>query len=216
MLFKTFTDLANSPLGEENEELEKILLELAVRFGTTKIGIRDIKKILSVVHEVHHTMKDSRKESLETLMTYPSRQVGKSWTNQIMSIWRLQAPNLIPISAVSTPSLQKPQSFSLPTISDLPNLTYPSDVVIRNVFRIMFETDAWDYLVLDDRLEKHIFILKSNASSHTMKVSDDPAERWRKHYDHRMGELLEIWSEMLDKIAEKKMKLLKNMKKEKS
>ena len=212
MLFKTFTDLANSPLGEENEELEKILLELAVRFGTTKIGIRDIKKILSLVHEVHHTMKDSRKESLETLMTYPSRQVGKNWTNQIMSIWRLQAPNLIPISAVSTPSLQKPQSFSLPTISDLPNLTYPSDVVIRNVFRIMFETDAWDYLVLDDRLEKHIFISKSNASSHTMKVSDDPAERWRKHYDNRMGELLEIWSEMLDKIAEKKMKLLKSMK----
>ena len=216
MLFKTFTDLTNSPLGEENEELEKILLELAVRFGTTKIGIRDIKKILSLVHEVHHTMKDSREESLETLMSYPSRQVGKSWTNQIMSIWRLQAPSLIPVSAVSTPSLQKPQSFSLPTISDLPNLSYPSDVVIRNVFRIMFETDAWDYLVLDDRLEKHIFILKSNASSHTMKVSDDPAERWRKHYDRRMGDLLEIWSEMLDKIVEKKMKLLKNMKKEKS
>ena len=212
MLFKTFTDLANSPLGEENEELEKILLELAVRFGTTKIGIRDIKKILSLVHEVHHTMKDSREESLETLMSYPSRQVGKSWTNQIMSIWRLQAPSLIPVSAVSTPSLQKPQSFSLPTISDLPNLSYPSDVVIRNVFRIMFETGAWDYLVLDDRLEKHIFILKSNASSHAMKVFDDPAEKWRKHYDNRMGELLEIWSEMLDKTAEKKMKLLKSMK----
>ena len=31
-----------------------------------------------------------------------------------------------------------------------------------------------------------------------------------------MGDLLEIWSEMLDKIVEKKMKLLKNMKKEKS
>ena len=39
-----------------------------------------------------------------------------------------------------------------------------------------------------------------------MKVSDNPAERWRKHYDHRMGELLEIWSEMLDKIADKKKK----------
>lgn len=216
MLFKTFIDLANSPLGEENEELEKILLELAVKFGTTEIGIRDIKKILSLVHEVHHTMKDSREESLEILMTYPSRQVGKSWANQIMSTWRLRAPSLIPISAVSTPSLQKPQPFSLPTIVDLPNLSYPSDVVIRNVFRIMFETDAWDYLVLDDRLEKHIFILKSNASSHTMKVFDDPAERWRKHYDRRMGDLLEIWSEMLDKIAEKKMKLLKSMKKEKS
>lgn len=216
MLFKTFTDLANSPLGEENEELEKILLELAVRFGTTKIGIRDIKKILSLMHEVHHTMKDSRDGPVEISMIYPSRQVGKSWTNQLMSIWRLQAPSLIPISAVSTPSLQKPQSFSLPTINDLPNLSYPSDVVIKNVFRIMFETDAWDHLVLDDRLEKHIFILKSNAGSHTMKVSDDPAERWRKHYDNRMGELLEIWSEMLDKIAEKKMKLLKSMKKEKS
>ena len=212
MLFKTFTDLANSPLGEENEELEKILLELAVRFGTTKIGIRDIKKILSLVHEVHHTMKDSRDGPVEISMIYPSRQVGKSWTNQIMSIWRLQAPNLIPISAVSTSNLAKPQSISLPTINDLPNLSYPSDVVIKNVFRIMFETNAWDHLVLDHRLEKHIFILKSNASSHTMKVSDDPAERWRKHYDHRMGELLEIWSEMLDKITEKKMKLLKSMK----
>ena len=212
MLFKTFTDLANSPLGEENEELEKILLELAVRFGTTKIGIRDIKKILSLVHEVHHTMKDSRDGPVEISMIYPSRQVGKSWTNQLMSIWRLQAPNLIPISAVSTSNLAKPQSISLPTINDLPNLSYPSDVVIKNVFRIMFETNAWDHLVLDHRLEKHIFILKSNASSHTMKVSDDPAERWRKHYDHRMGELLEIWSEMLDKITEKKMKLLKSMK----
>lgn len=212
MLFKTFTDLANSPLGEENEELEKILLELAVRFGTTKINIRDIKKILSLVHEVHHTMKDSREESLEISMTYPSLQVGKSWTNHIMSIWRSQALSLIPISAVSTPILQKPQSFSLPTINDLPNLSYPSDVIIKNVFRIMFETDAWDHLVLDHRLEKHIFILKSNASSHTVKVFDDPAERWRKHYGNRMGELLEIWSEMLDKIVEKKMKLLKNMK----
>ena len=212
MLFKTFTDLTNSPLGEENEELEKILLELAVRFGTTKISIRDIKKILSLVHKVHHTMKDSREVAVEISMIYPSRQVGKSWTNQLMSIWSLQAPSLIPTSAVSTPSLAKPQSISLPTISDLPNLSYPSDVVIRNVFRIMFESDAWDYLVLDDRLEKHIFILKSNASSHTMKVSDDLAERWRKHYDNRMGELLEIWSEMLDKIVEKKMKLLKSMK----
>ena len=212
MLFKTFTDLANSPLGEENEELEKILLELAVRFGSTKISIRDIKKILSLVHEVHHTTKDSREGAVEISMIYPSRQVGKSWTNQIMSIWRLQAPNLIPISAVSTSNLAKPQSISLPTINDLPNLSYPSDVVIKNVFRIMFETNAWDHLVLDHRLEKHIFILKSNASSHTMKVSDDPAERWRKHYDHRMGELLEIWSEMLDKIVEKKMKLLKSMK----
>ena len=215
-MFKTFTDLANSPLGEENEELEKILLELAIRFGTTKISIRDIKKILSLVHKVHHTMKDARDGPGESSMIYPSRQVGKSWTNQLMSIWRLQASSLIPTSAVSTSSLAKPQSISLPTISDLPNLSYPSDVVIRNVFRIMFETNAWDYLVLDDRLEKHIFILKSNASSHTMKVSDDQAERWRKHYDNRMGELLEIWSEMLDKIVEKKMKLLKSMKKEKS
>lgn len=212
MLFKTFTDLANSPLGEENEELEKILLELAVRFGTSKLGIRDIKKILSLVHEVYHTMKDTREKPPEVSMTYPSRQVGKSWTYHIMSIWRLQAPSLIPTSAISTPSLQKPQPLSLPTISDLPNLSYPSDVIIKNVFGIMFETDAWDHLVLDDRLEKHIFILKSNASSYTMKVSNDPAERWRKHYDHRMGELLEIWSEMLDKIAEKKMKLFKNMK----
>ena len=212
MMFKTFIDLANSPLGEENEELEKILLELAVRFGTTKIGIRDIKKILSLVHEVHHTMEDSREVPIEISMSYPSRQVGKTWINHIMSIWRLQSPSLISTSAVSTPSLQKPQSFSLPTINDLPNLSYPSDVVIRNVFRIMFETDAWNHLVLDDRLEKHVFILKSNASLHTMKISDDPAERWRKHYDRRMGDLLEIWSEMLDKIAEKKMKLLKNMK----
>lgn len=206
MLFKTFTDLANSPLGEENEELEKILLELAVRFGTTKIGIRDIKKILSLVHEVHHTMKDSREGPLEISMIYSGRQVGKSSANWITSIWRLQAPNLIPISAVSTPSLIKPQSVSLPTISDLPNLSYPSDVVIKNVFRIMFETDAWDHLVFDERLERHVFCLKTNASSRTMKVSDDLAERWRKHYDHRMGELLEIWSEMLDKIADKKKK----------
>ena len=86
MLFETFTDLTNSPLGEENEELEKILLELAVRFGTTKISIRDIKKILSLVHEVHHTMKDSREGAVEISMIYPSRQVGKSWTNQLMSI----------------------------------------------------------------------------------------------------------------------------------
>ena len=210
MWFKTFIDLAKSPLGEEDEEIEKILIELDVKFGTSKIGIRDVKKILSLVHEVHHTMKDSRKESLEILMTYPNQQVSKSW--QIMSIWRLQAPSLVPISAVSTLSSQNPQPFYLPTVNDLPNLSYPSDVVIKNVFRIMFETDVWDHLVLDDRLEKHVFILKTNASSHIMNVSNDPDERWRKHYDNRMGELLEIWSEMLDKITEKKMKLLKSMK----
>ena len=210
MWLKTFIDLAKSPLGEEDEEIDKILIELDVKFGTSKIGIRDVKKILSLVHEVHHTMKDSREESLEILMTYPNQQVSESW--QIMSIWRLQAPSLVPISAVSTLSSQNPQPFYLPTVNDLPNLSYPSDVIIKNVFRIMFETDVWDHLVLDNRLEKHVFILKTNASSHTMNVSNDPAERWRKHYDNRMGELLEIWSEMLDKITEKKMKLLKNMK----
>ena len=113
MLFKTFTDLANSPLGEENEELEKILLELAVRFGITKIGIRDIKKILSLVHEVHHTMKDSREEPLEISIAYPSRQIGKSSANSITSIWRYQVPGLIAKSTISTPSLKKPQPFSL-------------------------------------------------------------------------------------------------------
>ena len=45
-----------------------------------------------------------------------------------------------------------------------------------------------------------------------MKVFDGPAEKWRKHCGNRMGELLEIWSEMLDKTADKKMKLLKSMK----
>ena len=216
MMFKTFTDLANSPLSEEDEDLEKILLEFAVKFGTTKIGIRDIKKILSLVHEVHHTMNDSREEPLEISIAYPSRQIGKSSANSITSIWRYQVPSLIAKSTISTPSLKKPQPFSLPTISDLPNLSYPSDAVIKNVFRIMFETDAWDHLVLDDRLEKHVSILRTNASSHINKVSDDPDEKWRKNYDHRMGDLLEIWSEMLDKIAEKRMKLLKIMKKEKS
>ena len=216
MMFKTFPDIANSPLSEEDEDLEKILLEFAVKFGTTKIGIRDIKKILSLVHEVHHTMNDSREEPLEISIAYPSRQIGKSSANSITSIWRYQVPGLIAKSTISTPSLKKPQPFSLLTISDLPNLSYPSDAVIKNVFRIMFETDAWDHLVLDDRLEKHVSILRTNASSHIKKVSDDPDEKWRKNYDHRMGDLLEIWSEMLDKIAEKKMKLLKNMKKEKS
>ena len=212
MRFKTFIDLANSPLGEEDSEIEKILIELDVKFGTSKIGIRDIKKILSFVHEAHHTVKDTRESHLMTSMIYPGGKLGKSKTNSIMSIWRLQAPSLFPISAVSTLSSQNPQPFYLPTVNDLPNLSYPSDVVIKNVFRIMFETDVWDNLVLDDRLEKHVFILKTNASSHTMNVSNDPDERWRKHYDNRMGELLEIWSEMLDKITEKKMKLLKSMK----
>ena len=31
MLFKTFIDLVDSPLGEEDEELEKILIELEVK-----------------------------------------------------------------------------------------------------------------------------------------------------------------------------------------
>ena len=165
MWFKTFIDLANSPLGEEDEEIEKILIELDVKFGTSKIGIRDVKKILSFVHDVHHTVKDTRESPLVTSMIYPGGKLGKSKTNSIMSIWRLQAPSLVPISAVSTLSLQNPQPFYLPTINDLPNLSYPSDVVIKNVFRIMFETDVWDHLVLDDRLEKHVFILKTNASS---------------------------------------------------
>ena len=207
MLFKTFIDLANSPLGEENEDLEKIILELDIQVGTTKIGIREIKKILSLVHKVYHTLKDCKEKPIEVAMTYLNKQVGKSWVNHIMSIWRTITPGLVPTSSVTSPKVSQPQTLSLPTISDLPNFSYPSDIIIKNVFRIMFETDVWDYLVLDDRLERHVFCLKTNASSRTMKTSDDPAERWRKHYDHRMGELLEIWSEMLDKILEKKSKL---------
>ena len=85
-MFKTFTDLANSPLGEEDSEIEKILIELDVKFGTSKIGIRDIKKILSFVHEAHHTMKDTRESHLVTSMIYPGRKLGKNKTNNIMSI----------------------------------------------------------------------------------------------------------------------------------
>ena len=82
MRFKTFIDLANSPLGEEDEEIEKILIELDVKFGTSKIGIRDVKKILSFVHDVHHTVKDTRESPFVTSMIYPGGKLGK--TRQII------------------------------------------------------------------------------------------------------------------------------------
>ena len=72
----------------------------------------------------------------------------------------------------------------------------------------MFTTNVWDSLVLDERLEKHVYILKLNAGSNMLKVSNAPSEPWRKIFDRRMEKLFEIWSEMLDRISSKKKQLL--------
>ena len=173
MIFKTFADLLDSPLSKKDEEIENILVELNVKFGISKLGIRDLKHILSIVHRVYHTVKDIN----------PGDRQDRLWTQH---------------SGATNQRL---------TISNLSFFSYPSDVIIQNIFKILFKTNVWDSLVLDERLERHVYILKLNAGTNMLTVSNAPSESWRKIFDRRMEKLFEIWSEMLDQISSKKKQL---------
>jgi hypothetical protein len=198
--FKTFTELVSSPLANETEELEKILLEFNIKFGTIKLGIRAMKNILSLIHEVYHTSKDVRLDSewFEDDKPQTTTNLAKS----LLTSYRRFSPTIIPTNRIQI------QSNNFFTVSDLENLSHPTDVILRNLFKIMFELDVWNDLVLDPRLEKHVTILKLNAGSRISKTSDDKNEKWRKCIDHKMEALFEIWSEMLDRISSKKKQLL--------
>ena len=112
---------------------------------------------------------------------------------------------MVPSSSVSATPMQAPVPFL--TISDLPSLTYPSDTILKNVFKILFTTSAWDDIVVSNKLEDHVERLFREAGSHMKEHSRTRGEEWRTFLDRKAEQLFEIWGEMLDKIAEKKRKL---------
>ena len=199
MRCKTYKDLVNSPLAREDAEPEEILLELAVKFGG-KASVLDICRALTLIDENYHTIVD-RAEDL-TVSLAASRQVGHNSLSlsNLLKMWaspmRQLGPTLVPVQNV------KPSP--LLSISDLPNLTYPSDTILKNLFKLLFETSELDKIATSERLKKHVEKLYSKARSSMKLHSKVKGEEWRTFLDRKSEQLLEIWGEMLDKIAEKK------------
>ena len=193
MLFRTFKELCESPLAlRDDASVEQILLELDLKCGGRKLSVEEICRILDLIHKAYHTPND-RFEAVVTIRAASSPQ--QNLTHHIMSIWRNIQPGIIPISSVSVPPIQ--------IVDDLPSFTYPSDVILKNIFMIMFTTDEWNEAVLDKNLKLHVEELQKSAKSSTFRQKDDEVESWRRSYDHRAGELLEIWSELLERISKK-------------
>lgn len=204
MKCKTYKDLVNSPLAREDAEPEEILLELAVKFSG-EARILDICRALTLIDENYHTIVD-RAEDL-TVSLAASRQIGKSYSTMgLARSWLSQlnhvSPKLVPHQSVQPTPMSAPVSFNV--VSDLPNLTYPSDTILKNLFKLLFETSEWDKIATSERLKKHVEKLYSKARSSMKLHSKVKGEEWRTFLDRKSEQLLEIWGEMLDKIAEKK------------
>jgi len=201
MKYKTYKDLVSSPFAREDAEPEEILLELAVKFGS-KASVLDICRALTLIHENYHTIVD-RAEDL-TVSLAASRQIGKSYSTiglarSLLSQLNHISPKLVPV--------QKVNPVPLMTISDLPNLAYPSDTILKNLFKLLFETSELDDIATSERLKKHVEKLYSKARSTVKMHSKVKDEEWRTFPDRKSEQLLEIWAEMLDKIAEKRKTL---------
>jgi len=94
------------------------------------------------------------------------------------------------------------------TIVDVPPLAFASDVMLKNIFKILFETSAWDDIILSGKLEATVSELAESASANIQRSSADPSENaWRKFTNHIAIELMEIWNELLEKLATKKREL---------
>lgn len=193
MLFKSFKELCESPLAlRDDASVEQILLELDLKCGGRKLSVEEICRILDLIHGAYHTLND-RFEAIVTIQAASSPQ--QNWTKHIMSIWRNIQPSLIPTPSVSVSPIQ--------IVDDLPSFTYPSDVILKNIFTIMFTTDEWNEVVLDKNFKLHVEELQKTAKSSTFRQEYDKIESWKRSYDHRAGELLEIWSELLERISKK-------------
>lgn len=195
-MFKTFKDLCKSPLCMENAEPEQILLELNLKCGIPEAPtLRIFKKILSLIVDVYHGFKD-RIEDFEVIQAPRPKHNLRMHS---MSVWRLM-PTAVPVSKVTIMPISAPI-----TISDLPQLRYPSDIIFENMFKILFKTDAWDSLVFDGRTSAHVKKLRDKVKSSTHESSKVRSERsWRKHYNYAKGDLLEVLEEMLYRIEAKK------------
>lgn len=206
MKCKTYKDLVNSPLAREDAEVEQVLLELdIVSGGEVKAG--DVCKILSLVNNNYHGAADRVECTSEFTVRYSSHQTTPLPTSNLFKAWlarRAQqlVPKMVPSSSVSATPMQAPVPFL--TISDLPSLTYPSDTILKNLFKLLFETSEWDKIATSERLKKHVEKLYSKARSSMKLHSKVKGEEWRTFLDRKSEQLLEIWGEMLDKIAEKK------------
>lgn len=209
MMYRKFRDLVKSPLAREDAEVEQVLLELGIVSGG-EVKARDVCKILSLVNDNYHGAADRVECISEFTVRCSSQQTTSLPTSNLFKAWlarRAQqlVPKVVPSSSVSATPMQAPVPFL--TISDLPSLTYPSDTILKNVFKILFTTSAWDDIVVSNKLEDHVERLFREAGSHMKEHSRTRGEEWRTFLDRKAEQLFEIWGEMLDKIAEKKRKL---------
>lgn len=209
MMYRKFRDLVKSPLAREDAEVEQVLLELSIVAGG-EVKARDVCKILSLVNNNYHGAADRVECTSEFTVRYSSHQTTPLPTSNLFKAWlarRAQQlpPKVVPSSSVSATPMQVPVPFL--TISDLPSLTYPSDTILKNVFKILFTTSAWDGIVVSKKLEDHVERLFREAGSRMKEHSQTRGEEWRTFLDRKAEQLFEIWGEMLDKIAEKKRKL---------
>lgn len=188
MVYETYSDLLRSPLAQENAPVEKILLQLDIDgkelgCGTKVETLRScLQKIFRLLDDNYHSREDRIEDLLETASPVLASK---------LKLWKGMLSNLMPIS-------------------DLPQLRYPSDIILENVFRILFETEYWDSVIADGKLEPFVEKLVNKAIDrmHTANPELPPEERnWRKTYNRLGGQLFEIWSGLLERLEAKRKRL---------
>ena len=200
MKYTSYKDLLKSPLAKSDAEVEEVLLEFDLASGG-KMRARDLCKILSLLNDNYHEMVDK----FEAKFDEPSLVAARA--NLRLHLRQIQ-PKLVPASSIVASSMRKPVPFL--TVDDLPTLVYPSDTILKNVFKILFTTSAWDDMIFSKNVEDHVERLYQRASSSMVKHSHVKGEEWRRFPYRKSEQLFEIWGEMLYKIAEKR-KTLKNI-----
>lgn len=188
MAYKTYSDLLRSPLAQENAPHEKILLQLDIDGGNLGSGAK-VEKLRSCLQKIFRLLDDnyhSREDRVEDLLETASPRLASK-----LKLWKGMLNNFM-------------------TITDLPQLRYPSDIILENMFRILFETECWDSVVADGKLEPFVkkLIKEAGVGIHSANPDLPPEERkWRKTFNRLEGELFEIWSELLERLEAKRKRL---------
>ncbi len=178
-LFRTFKELVDSPLAEDHSLPEEILLSLNIKFGIQ--DSLDLKQFSWILSLINH--------SYHTFEDH-------------YSVVRYELPSLQPL-VIKPISRKSGMQFAYK------HCYYPSGMILENIFKILFETEAWNSIILNPNVSKVIEELK-----HAAKVKID---RSRDKYINRpptnriaAQDLFEIWSELLEQIGDKRQRLLKS------
>lgn len=175
-LFRTFKELAESPLAESDVSPEKILLDLNLKFGIQDaLDLEQFSWILTLTDLSYHSFDDQ----LSAPMLY-STALSRS-----NNMFRRIASAMVKVEK-----------------------RFISEIIIQNIFNILFKTNAWNSIILNPNVSKVIEKLKYAAK---VKIDRSCNKYINRPSTNRIAaqDLFEIWSEMLDRVIDKQRELLK-------